>query len=266
MSKDKAGKVYWDQLWTDQSLPRAVDPRMEGPHNYAVRRWHEIFCQALPISDAGDRRLLEIGCARSAWLPYSANEFGFEVSGLDYSETGCQQARQILYNEGVEGEVILANFFSPPHYMLETFDVVVSFGVVEHFEDTARVLDAFSSFLRPGGLIVTIVPNMLGVVGFVQRVIDRSVYEMHVPLDRDSLAEAHQSSAFEVVSCNYFLFANPGVINIENWRSAPFYKIATRVQSLISRLMWICEEAMRSSKPGRQTSSYVICIAKKQCA
>jgi cyclopropane fatty-acyl-phospholipid synthase-like methyltransferase len=40
-------------------------------------RFKEYHCAA--------SRLLEIGCARSAWLPYFAQEFGIDVSGLDYS-------------------------------------------------------------------------------------------------------------------------------------------------------------------------------------
>lgn len=52
---------------------------------------------------------LEIGCARSRWLPYFAKEFGFEVSGIDYSEVGSQQATQILFNEGVQGNIVFAD-------------------------------------------------------------------------------------------------------------------------------------------------------------
>lgn len=56
-------------------------------------------------------------------------------------------------------------FFSPPASMLGKFDVVVTFGVVEHFIDTRACLDAMSQFLKPGGLLVTSIPNLAGWIG-----------------------------------------------------------------------------------------------------
>jgi hypothetical protein len=41
---------------------------------------------------------------------------------------------QILSKEGVRGEIVCADFFSPPGSMLEVFDVVISFGVLEQNE------------------------------------------------------------------------------------------------------------------------------------
>src|SRR5207247_8866766 len=98
---DKAGKSYWDQVWTNRDLPSAVNPRSRTLSNYADYCLHRYFSTVL--SDLGGVRthLLEIGCARSTWLPYFGKEYGFSITGLDYSEIGCQQARQILANEHI---------------------------------------------------------------------------------------------------------------------------------------------------------------------
>ena len=115
--------------------------------------FHECFHKAFPYVDISYQKLLEKGCGGSAWLPYFAKEFGFEVYGIDYSELGFQQAAPVLENEGVEGELVCADFFSPREHMLGAFDTVGSRGVVEHFEDTATWALAFSTFLRPGGVV-----------------------------------------------------------------------------------------------------------------
>ena len=120
------------------------------------------------------------------WLPYFAKEFAFEVYGIDYSEIGCQQAKQILEYEGVNGKIVCADFFSPPGSMLKAFDVVVSFGVLEHFEDTTACIAAFSKFLKPGGLLITNIPNLCGLNGLIQKMINRSIFDIHVPLDKKS--------------------------------------------------------------------------------
>jgi len=173
--------------------------------------FHECFHKAFPYVDISDQKLLEIGCGGSAWLPYFAKEFGFEVYDIDYSELGCQQAAQVLENEGVEGEILCADFFSPPEHMLGDFDTVGSRGVVEHFEDTAAWASAFSKFLRPGGVM--------------------------------SLS----------------------LINFENLRGTPFYEVAVRLRSWITKAMWGAERTMPMLRPNRWTSAFVGCVTKKPC-
>ena len=150
MSTDKAGKSYWDRSWEKRSLANAVDPGGKGLNHYVDRKFHVFFRDTFAGMDTKEKRLLEIGCAGSSWLPYFAQQFGFKVCGLDYSELGCQQAGQILSEANVEGEVICADFFAPPSRLRNAFDVVVSFGVVEHFENTSACLQAIGEFLKPG--------------------------------------------------------------------------------------------------------------------
>jgi len=265
MDIDKAGKSYWDHTWENKSSPQAIDPRGKGLNYYVDRKFHEFFRETFSELDTKERRILEIGCAGSQWLPYFAKEFGFRVSGLDYSERGCQQARKILANEGVEGEVVCCDFFSPPQSMLKAFDVVVSFGVVEHFENTAGSLSAFSEFLKAGGLIVTNIPNMAGLVGSLQKVLNRPVFDIHVPMDDRMLAAGHESS-LQVLSCRYFLIVNWGVVNIDNCQSKYLHRIALHVRSSLSKGFWILEDLIPFIKPNRLTSPYINCVARKPCA
>src|SRR2546426_10662461 len=66
--------------------------------------------------------------------------------------------------------------------------------------------------------IITVIPNLAGVLGSLQKALDRSVYDVHVPLDRLRVAGAHREAGLEVIRCDYFLFANFCVLNVENWR------------------------------------------------
>jgi SAM-dependent methyltransferase len=196
------------------------------------------------------------------WLPYFAKEFGFEVYGIDYSEVGCQQAKQILENEGVNGEIVCADFFSPPGSMLKAFDVAVSFGVLEHFEDITACIAAFSKFLKPGGLLITNIPNLSGLNGLIQKMINRAILDIHVPLKRDAFMQAHQINGLRVVSCDYFLFINLGVLNVENLRGGLVYK-AARLRSWINEVVWIFERVVPWLKPNAWSSPYINCVAVK---
>ena len=264
MATDKAGKSYWDHSWENRSLPQAIDPRAKGLNYYVNRKFHEFFRETFSELDTKEKKILEIGCAGSEWLPYFAKEFGFTVCGLDYSEKGCQQAREILANERVEGEVVCSDLFSPPQSMLEAFDVVVSFGVVEHFENTAGCLQALSQFLKPGGLAITVIPNMIGLIGSIQKIVDRRVFDIHVPLDERALA-AHHKPSLHVLSCRYFLFVNWGVINIEHWEGSMLYRVGVRLRSWMSKGFWVLEDLLPVLKPNRLTSPYINSIARKPC-
>ena len=211
----KTNKEYWDGIWTAREKSPAAYQHQTGLANYINRQFHEYFSRIFGNTKTKGLKLLEIGCASSHWLPYFAKEFGFEVSGIDYSEIGCQQASEILSKERIQGRIVCTDFFNPPASMIEAFDVVVSFGVAEHFQDTAACISAFSRFLKHGGLILTSIPNLSGLIGYIQKLINRPVFNMHVILDTTALKDAHEKAALNVLDCNYFVFTNFNVCNLQ---------------------------------------------------
>src|SRR5690606_1159234 len=112
-AEDKAGKHHWDDAWSQTDLPPAIDPRARGLNHYLDRATHAWFRSVLGSTDWRGRRLLEIGCGNSVLLPYLAREFGFEPTGLDYSELGCKRARESLAREKIRGTIHCEDFFAP---------------------------------------------------------------------------------------------------------------------------------------------------------
>lgn len=267
MGKDKAGKDYWDEVWTDNFLPIPIDPGKTNVVNYVNLRFHEYFSRIFAQIDLPGKMLLEVGCARSAWLPYFSQQFDFNVLGLDYSERGCEQSRKILSNANVLGRVICADFFSPPASLLGIFDVVVTFGVAEHFADTRSCIKALSRFLKPGGLLITNIPNMVGMIGTIEKMINPAVYDIHVPLDSQQLSEAHKLSGLEVLQCDYFLSTNFGVLNLNGLDSKSLEwmlkKMFIRILKLSSALTWVFERIFIRFHPTKLWSPYINCLAQK---
>ncbi|MBD2577201.1 class I SAM-dependent methyltransferase [Oscillatoria sp. FACHB-1406] len=266
---DKAGKKYWDDCWSNSDLPKPIDPYDRNWNNYVNRQFHEYFSKLFTSLGAGDKKLLEIGCARSAWLPYYRREFGYSITGIDYSEIGCEASRQILTSAGVEGEVICANFFTPPDNLVDFFDIVVSFGVVEHFDKTSDCLSAFSRFLHKSGIIITIVPNLSGIIGYLQKLINEEVYKIHIPLNREELRRFHQEAGFSISHCDYFLATNFGVLNGEQMdEKSCSTKLKQKFQvnlSRFSKLLNVVDEKIISLPKSQFLSPYIICTAKKLC-
>ncbi len=262
---DKAGKEFWDQQWVQGQVPNPVDPRSAGLGSLFTRRMHAFFKRIFATMQTEHSSLLEIGCARSPWLPYFAREFGFAISGIDYSLVGCEQARAVLASAAVDGEIVCADLFDPPERLRASFDVVVSLGVVEHFAQTARAIEACASFLAPGGTLITFVPNLVGVVGRFQRLLDRSIYDVHLPLRADELRQAHAGAGLAMVECDYFLSVGFGIMRVSGAGADPRLTAAKRatirILEGVSVLVWWLEDRTRCLPATRWLSPYIACVA-----
>jgi SAM-dependent methyltransferase len=265
-NSDRAGKAYWDATWRSGALPEAVDPDSVDVWHYPQRQLHRFFMRCFP-GGLKDARVVEIGCARSPWLPYVAKQFGAQVVGIDYSEIGAEQARQVLANEGVLGQVKCIDLFSIPDAMRGEFDVAMSFGVMEHFDNTAGALGAAAALLRPGGLLVTQIPNLAGVLGWIQKRLSRRVYDIHVPLDAAQLARAHEQAGLSVERCEYVSLTQFGVLNPGDLTERPFWGTIGSwslfaLRSLSAGIWWM-DERLMLRRPGRWTGGYIVCAARK---
>src|SRR6185295_6750521 len=220
---DKAGESYWTNAWEHMELAPTLNPYSRNVNDYAFTLFHKVLTKYFSSIDCRDRLLLEIGCGNSAFLPYLNKYFGFKVVGIDYSQFACEQTKKILERENVKGEIIFGDAFSPPVELLGKFDIVCSFGVVEHFDKTAETLREFSKFLRPGGLMLTEAPNLSGFTGYLQEKFFKPVYDIHVPMDKKYLDHAITQSGLELLSSEYCHAFNIDVVLFDAKRKANFY-------------------------------------------
>jgi len=263
---DKAGAQYWDTTWYASELNKIADPDNQTKGYLPDRVFHEIFSSYLSGDQSADQRLIEIGCGNSGWLPYFKKRFGIQVAGIDYADEGCEMSRAIFEREGVNGEIVKGDLFDPPEELIQGFDYVFSFGVVEHFEDTAKCVAAMAQFLRPGGVMVTIIPNMNGIIGAAQKLLNRRVYDIHVPLDREDLYAAHRDAGLIIRECRYAIPYHFGVPNLNKLDPS---KLSTRIKAWILKKLrklqsslWKRHETREWFRnPRKWNASYVICIA-----
>jgi len=115
---DRASKAYWDSIWEFSALPKQFhfDER-KTLNNYFNHKLHHYLSKIFSSINTSEKRLLEVGCGGSMWLPYFSKQFGFEVWDIDYSEIGCERAEEILTREKVRGQIVYGDFFYPPDSM-----------------------------------------------------------------------------------------------------------------------------------------------------
>jgi 2-polyprenyl-3-methyl-5-hydroxy-6-metoxy-1,4-benzoquinol methylase len=123
-------------------------------------------------------RYLEIGCAPGKMLAWVASVLKAEVTGLDYSEPGIAKCRTLFNTLELKVNLYHDDFFRH-HFPPASFDVVTSFGVIEHFDNPRLVVQKHLDLVKPGGLALIAVPNYGGVYGSLQRWCDAPNLALH---------------------------------------------------------------------------------------
>lgn len=145
----------WDTLWTAPSN-RLIN-RCKS-HLRHAKTWRRLLARFLDAPGvAGPIDVLELGCAPGQMLLQlhqlrPANHY----HGIDMAPDGLALAHERLRAAGVPAGLHLGDI---RHARVPPADLVVSFGLVEHFTDTVEIIRHHRRFLRPGGVAAVSVPN-----------------------------------------------------------------------------------------------------------
>jgi SAM-dependent methyltransferase len=125
---------------------------------------------------------VEIGSAPGDYIVRFSQGHDCVPYGIEYSEVGVEVNRRVFSRHGFDPDnVIQADVFSDEfsRRYREQFDVVLSKGFVEHFEDLHPVIDRHVTLLKPGGYLVVTVPNLRGANKTFARLLDEKAIPRH---------------------------------------------------------------------------------------
>jgi SAM-dependent methyltransferase len=255
---DRTTVDYWDQFWSDSRQPRRIQVEGSDLRHTVDRAYYAAIQRYLyPVSNA---QIIEIGCGNSSWLPFFSSHLGANVAGLDYSELACQRAKAFMNTSGVSGEIRHGDFRKPPDDWCNRFDMVFTNGLVEHFDDTPLALSQIARFAKPGGRLITFIPNMQGVNGWLQKHLGRNTFDTHRVLSVDALRVAHQQAGLSVLDCHYLLPMNFLVVNPE---LPGFIKQAfTSATMAFTAAGWLLDRLVTLPRSAVM-APYVFCCAEK---
>jgi 2-polyprenyl-3-methyl-5-hydroxy-6-metoxy-1,4-benzoquinol methylase len=266
-SGDKAGEEYWTKVWKETTLPEPIDIHHGNINHHVYRSLHQFFTKLFKGVDTKNKSILEIGCGNSVFLSYFHKEFGLAVAGVDYSEYGIIQTQKVFDRDGVKGNLYLADAFAPPAELVNKYDYVISLGVAEHFEDTTAALHAFSQFVKPGGVLITSVPNLSGVTGFLQAKMNKPVMDIHVPMDKEYLDNAVQKAGLQTIMSKYFVSISfAATLEGLHGERIPYFGIKRAILKTMrysSKLIWMVERITGSLPERKLLSSGIINAARK---
>jgi SAM-dependent methyltransferase len=223
--------AFWQNYWGRFSLPDAIDESRSFDRGLA-RGLRELL-------RGSKGEVLEIGCAPGRWLAFLSRELKLGVSGIEYTADGAAATRRNLELLGVKNaDIREADFLTAtpsPKY-----DIVVSFGFVEHFTDVEAVISRHAAWARPGALLIIGVPNFRGVHGWLQKGLDPEVLAHHnlSIMDADRLAELGPASGLATESVEYLGSLEPSLPIARAGVKGPLdfvAKVALRVVRVVRR-------------------------------
>ena len=198
---------HWDAAW-EIPIKQRLPSRLNVGVNNILRL---IKKNVLPGC-----RYLEIGCAPGKLLAWVASVLKADVSGIDYSEKGIAQCRFLFDTLGLKVNLYNEDLFNH-HINKGYYDVVTSFGVIEHFNDARLVVKKHLDFVRPGGLALITIPNYSRIYGTMQRWCDAPNLLLHnlEIMNPAALTALVDSMKVESIRAYPFGMVSPWIISFE---------------------------------------------------
>lgn len=131
------------------------------------------------IAEKNAKNAIELGGFPGYYSIYLKKYQHLQTTLLDYFIHPELVNKLLAANDLKPGDIdiIEADLFS--YQPEKKFDMVLSFGLIEHFNDTRFIINEHLKFLKPGGTLFITLPNFKGVNGWVQKKFDKENYDKH---------------------------------------------------------------------------------------
>jgi len=250
-SGDIAKISHWESVWRNTKTVHGF-----SRYNYYDFRLADLFQS---LAGPGSR-VIEIGCGGSRWVSFFDRILRCESWGIDYSPEGLRLTKRQSAGRESLVRLIQGDFFDESSLPHEYFDMVYSGGFVEHFSETAVVTSRIAQILRPGGKVVTMIPNFVAIYGLLQRAANRGVFHKHIIMDEILLDSAHSAGGLTpVMPAHFWGCFCPGVVNYGRLGRV----VGLPIKVLQQAICWTLH-ALHSDAESRLTSPFILGVYEKK--
>lgn len=156
MQKSIVDREKWERFWWKQQSWKRIFPLTFILISRLIAGYarYRLACEFFRGG-----HILEIGCgtAQSSIL-LARKKKNSELTGLDFSCVPIAAAKEISEKYGVDGSFILADANHLP-FKYESFDLVWSMGVLEHFREPYPVIEELVRVTKKGGAVLALIPS-----------------------------------------------------------------------------------------------------------
>ena len=183
----------WEQHWSKQSVSNLIKQLEVNP----------VFWNLLSKVKKS-YKMLEAGCGYGQWV-IALHQLGFNIKGVDIAKNTLKRIKKFYPS----ADVRIADVESLP-FKDGSFDVYLSFGVIEHFEKGPRkVLNEAKRVLKKNGLLYLTVPylNIPRLIKYGLSLKKKGRFYQYL-YTKNEVIKLISEAGFEVASVKYFDFIN----------------------------------------------------------
>ncbi len=155
----KGNKIEnWDKSY--EHLPTTYSEELITPANIVNTLQNEFVSEDIEryLANPHQAKILECGCGGARTSLYLSLR-GFDVTCSDYAPGAVRLAQDNFAACNAKGTFLQDDLLNSkiPN---ESFDCVMSFGLLEHFEDIRPIINSITKLVKPGGIqIHCIIPK-----------------------------------------------------------------------------------------------------------
>lgn len=182
--KNLLSKKFWDEKYSENKIDDQMYVSKFSKFSKLLSPYvNEIILKIIYDNLKGKKikRIVEIGSAPGYFICEIATMLKSIPFGIEISSTGYEMNRKVFLKKGYdEKNIIFTDFFSEKIDGYENFfDLVVSRGFIEHFEDPEQVLERHLKILKKNGYLVVTVPNKTGFNKIMTKFLNEKSLEGH---------------------------------------------------------------------------------------
>jgi 2-polyprenyl-3-methyl-5-hydroxy-6-metoxy-1,4-benzoquinol methylase len=166
--KGKKDHFDWETFFAPQSAPTAVESK-EAVHMLSRLRQHlregefrltialsKVMRGLMAEVEIEEAHILELGAATGLLARWLLHRCGGRALLVDNSPASYRAFRSLEQGNHPAITYLVQDIFSLN--AAERFNLVCSFGLIEHFPDKAAVLEVHRKFVASGGVVIILVP------------------------------------------------------------------------------------------------------------
>ncbi|MGY3055043.1 SAM-dependent methyltransferase [Pedobacter sp. UYEF25] len=241
-------RQFWVNYWESK---RGLAIKL--PYNYLFHRQLAQVIKENKIESA-----IELGGFPGYYAVFLKKYFQLEVTLLDYF-VHPPVINQLLEKNGLSAKdikIIETDLFN--YQTDKKYGLVLSCGLIEHFNDTADIINRHIAFLKPGGMLFITLPNFKAVNGWFQKKFDKENYDKHNidSMNLELLKSICEEAGLKDVEASYF---GKFSVWLENEKEKP---ISVR---MLKKLVWITGKVFTRIIPTerKSLSPYIVLTARK---
>lgn len=248
MSNFLTDREFWVNYWESKT-----GLSVNIPANYLFHQELAEIIEKQKVNSA-----IELGGFPGYYAVFLKKYFKLDVTLLDYF-IHQPVTHSLLAANGLKDSdihIIETDLFN--HKETQQYDLVLSCGLIEHFNDTEDIIQRHIDFVKPSGTLFITLPNFRALNGWFQKSFDRENYDKHniYCMDPEFLAGICRKAGLEVKQARYF---GNFSIWLENEKQKP---AGVR---LFKKAVWFTGKIFTKIFPfnSRQLSPYIILEARK---